>query len=223
MAASPTIKHVSATKNTDIKFTILLSNEGTPGMVLLRGYNYDTGSCIETGSRPICLYEDSEYINNLYTKVLLAQGVVSNTGCVKAFVCTSGDDCENKTCSAYNSSPSSSIENIPVSVGLGVVPNPVTSLSLSPGDQTIAASWTAPSNAPIFCYYVGLFRAGNLVTSGYVTTTQITVGNLTNGVSYTLEVAAVSDDDLSSGVVSENATPTVDCVTPDCTINISSL
>lgn len=217
--SSPTIKEVSATKTaSSVIFITLLSNEGSQGMVSLQGYNQDTGTCILVGSRPICLFPNSEYINNLFTRVyLFFPDTQFNTGCVRAYACASGDDCANNTCSAYNSDPASSIQNIQISNALGITPNSVSNLSLSSGDRSIVASWVAPSNAPIFCYYVGLYQGGNLITSGYVTNTQITISNLTNGVQYTLEVAAVSDDNLSSGVVSRSATPG-GCVDPNCTI-----
>ncbi len=79
------------------------------------------------------------------------------------------------------------------------VPNAPTGVGGTPGDSSVALSWTAPASdggSPISSYritpYIGATAQTAIVTGSTATTRSIT--GLTNGTAYTFKVAAINGD-----------------------------
>lgn len=227
MTANPSLNAVIGTTNFSyITFLSLVENTGTDGMVLFRMFNKDSGTCtlVSAGDREQCIKSTIDtYIPGLYRKVVQYSlaGTTFSVGCARTYVCTTGDVCSPPSCTSYSTSSASINDNVNVDIGLGNTPDPVSNYTLTPGNMSITATWTAPSNAPIACYNISLFQGTTLLSSGFIKTTTKTIGNLTNGTTYIVEVVAVSDDNYSSSVQSRSAVPVSSCAVPICGFGLS--
>lgn len=74
------------------------------------------------------------------------------------------------------------------------VPAAPAGLSIIPKDKGLTVSWNPVTNADIFAYNVKITQAGSPVADGYLTAdqTSIVINDLLNGVSYNVEINAVS-------------------------------
>jgi len=227
MTASPSIHKAVATKTAN-EYTVqfLVSNSGTKGMVRFTLDEYTGGSCVYTGTERVTCEPSTfnTYISSLYHKFDMQVFTASppSAVCIGARACSSGDDCTHRTCSTWGSLRSR-LTDVSVGYALNVTPDTVQGLSAVAGDGNIRYTWNAPDNAPVFCYYIRLTdnNTGNVLASGNTVNTDITASNLTNGISYTLEVIAVSDDGLNSNPVTITKTPVVQCNTPSVSITVT--
>jgi hypothetical protein len=228
MAATPSLKHVSATRSSsDILFQTLIENTGAQGMVRLRTFNKDTGICVEevTMASEDCLpVTQNNYINGVYYRMITHKAAASlfSTGCLRIYSCNSGDDCDTISCAAWNTAPASIKDAVVVGADLGVTPSPVSGFGLVPGDRSIIASWRPPTDAPIFAYEITLKDGLSTfpIVSGYIVSENTTITNLINGKTYKVTIAALSDDGRKGPSTTLNAIPGATCVNPSCTIKM---
>lgn len=163
----------------------------------------------------------NNYINNLCDMVFVESDVgYVLYALVMAFPCQT-DGCTS-SCSTYSTIVSSQKTDIPINYALGVTPNTVSDLTLTPGDKLLTVDWTAPDNAPIFAYGISLYKGATKIVGGYINNFPFTINNLENGVQYTVDVQPVSDDYLFGTSTSKSGTPSgTPCVDPLCNINIT--
>jgi len=101
-------------------------------------------------------------------------------------------------------------------VTIGVLPGAVTSLSASPQDRAVNLSWVAPANAgkPSLTDFRIEYKVNGQPDTAYVTfgvvsgsTTQASVGSLTNGTAYVFRVTALNVIGAGQPTTSTAATP----------------
>lgn len=223
MTASLTIKYAIAAKSSyDILFQALIENTGTRGMVKLKTFNKDSGVCVEdTGmTTEKCLNPTSNsYISQIYSRLIsYRSGSTFSRGCLRIYNCSSGDNCDARTCNSWNTSPDGTNDNVDVGPYFGVIPIAVRNFTLTPGNGTITASWDEPGNAPIFANFIFVERVSDGVTivSGHVIRTNVVISNLQNGISYKVHVLAVSEDGNAGPESILTSTPGAPCIVPVC-------
>lgn len=233
MSSSPTIKYILATKATDILFLALVENTGSRGLVRLKTYNKSTGTCVEDSAmqNDWCIeVTTNPYISEIWAllNTYKSSGTLFSKGCLRAFVCNSGENCDTLSCGYWNTSPNSINDNVDVGGSLGVIPSAIGNYKLTPGDKSITASWTAPGNTPIFAYAVKVIRVvdGKVLIGGgvefpmHVARTNVFIGNLENGKEYSISVRPVSDDGYNGPWSTLNAIPTITCPIPAVALTI---
>lgn len=208
----PTIKYISASKTTsDVLFMALIENNGNRGVVKLKGFNKDSGNCVEVCSNNWCIEESyNDHITELYHLINTYKVITPfSIGCLLTYNCTGTEDCNTLSCSNFSSTPYSSNTNISVSNVLGISPNSVKNFTLIPRDKKITASWNEPDNTSIFAYVFYVKRASDNIylVSGHVNRTSVLIDDLVNNVSYKVGVRAVSYDCYYSSTTELTATP----------------
>lgn len=144
-------------------------------------------------------------------RVLVNAGTLFDYGCVETFPCTAGEDCTNRTCTTFGSRISFETQ-IPVNAYNTSSPATPTGLTITPGSGTLTISWnsvTDPRGGEVFAYYVNITTGGNLVVSGYTQSglRNVTIGGLTNGTTYTVQVTARSYNGIGGSAVTGSGTP----------------
>lgn len=223
MVAYPIISRSVATWTQGINVLALVRNTGSSdGYVRFitntrdsLGYDW-----VYAGSEDKCIFKTNNYINELGEIVYVTSpnGYV-NYALIMAFPCETGSNCST-SCPTYASETSRNT-NIPVSYALGVDPNPVTNLTLTPGDKSLTVNWTEPDNAPIFAYGITVYQGSTKLVGGYKSNIPFVINGLENGVLYTVNVIPVSDDYRFGTWVSKSGTPGTVCNDPQCNINIT--
>ncbi len=136
-----------------------------------------------------------------------------NYGCVESFGCTGGEDCANRTCSTFGSRVSfeTNIAIRPSNYSSPGSPGPIT---VTPGNSVLTIGWKRvddPTGGEVFAYYIIIIdpTTGNRVVSGHMEPgkTSVTIGGLTNGKSYNVEVRAVSHNDIAGTIATGSGTP----------------
>jgi hypothetical protein len=217
MSASPSFSYVSATHgpNYIMAFIALVFNSGSRGVVRLKAFNKTSGNCVEDMSSDHCIEASyNQYIpSGLYSLVAVVRysGSVFYTGCLGAYICSSGEVCDPPTCSTYNTSSSAFSNNISVDTGAGVDPDTVTNYILTPGNGTITANWTEPNNTSIFAYLIILTRISDnvILAIGYIRGPIVHISNLTNGTQYSVRVVPISYDYYVGNGTTLTATPVI--------------
>lgn len=230
MVANPEITNVIATQSVGtVRCMIAIRNNlSTKGMVKTQTSEYSGGICTTNIYKELfhCISPSPYiYISGIQWLLIGAftPATMPSALCVKTYQCTSGEDCSAVTCTSYSTSPYWTKSNIYIDYGLGVTPSVVTNTSVTPGDQNLIFKWTQPSNAPVTYNGVALYQGTTPLVSGYIiysTSGGLSVSNLTNGVTYTLEVSAMSDDGRQGAAISISGTPIAPCTPPSCSFNI---
>ena len=221
MAANPTIRAVSASKDSISTLIMALLENSTRGMVQMRAYL--SASCVteDTTMRLIgCLDQSSNiYINEIYQLASLYKPVTTSVSstCLRAYKCNSGENCDTAACSFWNSSYNSEMNNNPMSGALGNTPISVSNLSAIPGNRSISVSWgDVGQETSIWAYWVILSQGATVMVSGWTQRNNILISNLTNGTPYTVKVKAGSFDGYSGLFTESTVTP----VAPPCPIPV---
>lgn len=213
------------------KVMCLYANGGSKGMSLFLGHNY--GVVPEWGTNnPVCWY-DSNLINSsvlctdktpyLYGKTISPvptwpQLPVVNQACLFTYNCKFGDNCTNGTCSDYNiSGPAVGYKSnlLPVPQNMNV-PGQVTNLKVNAGNSALTIRWT-PVDDPIgggkkvFAYHIVITKQGDALPTAYgfvagISST-VSVGGLTNGSKYTIDVYSISYNNIGGTAASITGIP----------------
>jgi hypothetical protein len=113
---------------------------------------------------------------------------------------------------------------IKLHVALATVSDVPTSVTATPGSEQVTVSWNAPSSdggSPITGYDVTRYVAGQApVTTSVGAVTQVTIGGLTNGTTYTFRVAAKNL--IGTGALSSNSNPVTPRTLPDAPTSVSA-
>ncbi|MDD3813320.1 MAG: PEGA domain-containing protein [Desulfocapsaceae bacterium] len=134
-----------------------------------------------------------------------------NYGCLESFGCSAGDDCANHTCATWGTRISfeTDITTRPYN---NITPPAPTGLTVTPGNGALTLQWNTvddPTGGEVFAYYIAILDAGTPVSTGHVEAglRNVTIGGLTNGKSYSIEVKAVSHNNFASAAATKSGTP----------------
>lgn len=139
------------------------------------------------------------------TLSVLGQGLF-NWGCVQSFACTA-TGCG--ACPKYDTSYVSYLTEIPIRAGDTRTPGVPPGLAVIPGNGALTISWQPATGTDVFAYAVNVLQGTTPVVSGYTEDTlrSVTIGNLTNGVAYSVEVMAVSHNNIFGQKATATGTP----------------
>ena len=218
MAANPVIIDSTAYQLNDQVWVGILFDNDTYGLCRFVGGVYTGTNCVldNTNYKDACVVVVSDNLKQRIFALVDAYGFTY--ACMNVYTCSSGENCVAGTCTTWNSSPATSETYIGIAAYIGTeLPSPST-LTLTPGNGTITATWDSISSSDLWIYYVEVYDGTTLVKSGYTTSTErnVILTGLTNGKTYTIYVSAISRDDTKGNSISKQATPTVQCTTPTC-------
>lgn len=195
--------------NEEITLQVLYENKQNEGWARFVPFQHDTSS-------NICYYLSQNILQicapltkwNLKAKETLSifgQGLF-NWGCVQSFACTA-TGCGS--CPGYGSSFISYITDIPIRAEDTRVPGAPPGLTVTPGNGALTISWQPAAGADIFAYAVNVLRGTTPVVSGYAEDSlrSVTIGGLTNGVAYNVEVRALSHNNVFGPKATGTGTP----------------
>lgn len=225
MVANPSIYStaISATKDQFHTLIIALLSNSSRGMVQMRAYL--SSSCVteDTAMRTdLCVMQTTNPYFNLYdiAYAIKPSTTTATTACLRAAICSSGENCDTLACSVWDTGFQSEVNSISISNAFGVTPGLVSDLTLTPGDGSISVSWgDVGQTTSIFAYRVTLKQGSTILISGYVINQNIVISSLTNGTAYTIAVKATSFDGYSGLDTEKTATPSAPCVDPVCDIS----
>ena len=223
MAAKPSI--VSATgfkgNGNDIWLMCLYENKKslgyTQGMAKFQGSRYDPGAnmCYQDipNALKVCI-NTTEYNLKNKTIVLVNLGAPFNYGCLESFGCSGGDDCTARTCATWGNRWSF-VWDIPVVAQTFSSPPSPGPITVTPGNAILTIGWNKVADpvglSEVFSYFIVILdpSTGDPVISGYMQegSKSVTIGGLTNGKKYNIEVRAVSHNDEASSVATGTGTP----------------
>jgi hypothetical protein len=221
MTANPTIKYASATKDAASTLIMALLDNPSRGMVQMRAY-LDSSCVTEDAAMRSqwCVPQMSNtYIPELY---YLANNYKTTTtlvssACLRAYTCSSGENCDTQVCNLWSTSFSSQISNISMQSAFGNTPVAVSNLTLNPGDKQITVSWGDDGQTTsIWAYHVALYQGATLLVDGWRVKNNMVISNLTNGTLYKVMVMAGSFDGYSGPWTEKTATPIASCTVPGC-------
>lgn len=222
MAANPSIIESTAYEYNNQVWVGVIFNNDTQGVCRFVGGVYTGTNCIldTINSRNACI---GSVTDNLKKKIFTLVDAYGFTySCMNIYTCSSGENCGASSCTTWNSSPNTSATYIGIAAYLDVVlPSPST-LTLTPGNGTISASWSSVDSGDLWIYYVEVYDGETLVKSGYTTSVErnVTLTGLTNGKTYTVNVSAISRDDTRGNIISKQEIPSIPCVQPSCSFNV---
>lgn len=134
-----------------------------------------------------------------------------NYGCIESFGCSAGDNCTNNTCTTWGSRISFDT-GIPIRPDNATVPPTPTGLTITPGSGALTIVWNSvndPTGGEVFAYRIIIRDAGTAVISGYTEAglRNVTIGSLTNGKTYSIEVYAISHNGIPSSTATGTGMP----------------
>lgn len=189
----------------------------TNGMAKFLGSRYDmsAGICHQdtVDVATPCIHTTAYNLKGKATALVIGQGNF-NYGCLESFGCLAGDDCTNRTCTTWGSRISIDT-SIPIKPANATVPPAPAILSVGLNiSGALPISWLSvndPTGGEVFAYYVAVLDdVGNPVITGYTEAglTDVTIGGLTNGKTYSIEVKAISHNNIASPATQVYGTPT---------------
>jgi len=227
MVANPSIKAVSATRSpTDILIMALLENTSR-GMIQMRAYL--SPSCTTEDAsmrRDWCVDQSSNsYITELFKLVncYKSAAAATSSACIRAYTCSSGENCDSISCGAWKPSYNSEKNNISIDNTFGIIPIAVSNLILTPGDKSISVSWgDYDQTTSIWAYEIRLDQGAARLASGFRTKNVMPITNLNNGTEYKILVRPRSFDGYNGPWTEQSAIPTgTICTIPACTIKVT--
>lgn len=187
---------------------VLWTNSGSEGYIKLVGRwgGYDYLARSECVPIVVGLARATEITTNILPPDLDVYGY----GCD-----STGDGCPAApTCSSLNENHHISAIGI---YGIETTPpNAPPGLTITPGDRQLAISWGTPSGVPISAYFIRIKQGATTIVEGYKPAHihNYVKTDLTNGVTYTVEVRAHNYNMTAGPFSSGTGTPTA---APTCT------
>ncbi len=210
---------------------IVVSNTGTSGMAKFAINSWNGSNCVlytpdgytydNYGATSICVpITNNSYIPSSYFIVgVTTDKNLSGLVCINIFKCINGDNCSGGTCTTYEATSSINSTNIIQDTRYGYTPT-LTGLTATPSNLSANVSWNASNDTSY--YAIGLYDVyGTIISSGYVSTTSLTISNLINGTTYVIKVQPLGDDYLFGNTMQTSVIPKAPCNTPTCTLSIN--
>lgn len=226
MVTIPTIKDSVATFSNGVNVLSLVENIGTKGYIQFITNTRDSPSPTPwayASTKNQCIISTPNiYIQQLYDYIYVPSSVgLVNYALISAYNCVAANDCST-TCSSYNTSVVASELSIPtVNYSVGLTPNPITNLTLTPGNTKLTVNFTEPVNPSPFAYGITLYQGTTKLAGGYKTLHSFDISNLQNGVLYTVNIYPITDDNYIGTTVTKTGTPAAQCTQPTCSFNIT--
>jgi len=227
MAANPSIKAVSATKDATSTLIMALLDNTSRGMVQMRAYLSPSCTTEDASMRRDWCVESS-YSNNITEIYKLVNcyksaATEASSACIRAYTCNSGENCDSISCSVWKTSFNSEKNNISIDNTFGIIPIAVSNLILTPGDKSISVSWgDVNQTTSIWAYEIRLDQGATRLASGFRRKNVMPITNLNNGTEYRIIVRARSFDGYNGPWTEQSATPTgISCTIPACTIKVT--
>lgn len=186
----------------------------TQGVAKFLGGMFDisTNLCsLDAANALVTCIKPTEYNLKGKAKVLVRKGTF-DFGCIQTFGCASGDNCAQDTCSSFGNRISFET-NIPIAARNTAAPAVPGGLVITPGSGELNIRWNSVQDptglSEVFAYYVAVYIGGTLVKAGHTESglRQVTIGGLSNGTTYSVEVYAVSHNNVSSNPATGTGTP----------------
>ena len=144
----------------------------------------------------------------------------SNIVDVKAYSCSSGENCSSYTCSieALNST---NLSNPIMQFDSTTLSAP--SITVTPLDSSLRLQWTASTGTDVFAYRVIVYQSGNPVFDGYTepSNRDVTITELTNGINYSINISGFNnshqegDAGLATGIPSAPVVKSISVTSPN--------
>jgi len=166
---------------------------------------------------------DNIYISEIYRLASLYKEstTTATSAGLRAYTCSSGENCDTLACDTWNSSYNFGVNNISIETAFGNTPIDVSNLTLTPGDKSISVSWgDVNQTTSIWAYWVILSQGATQMVSGWTQKKSILISKLINGTEYTVKVKAGSFDGYSGLFTEKTATPVAACIPPVCTLTM---
>lgn len=222
--ANPNIDDVTVNYDGSSTQVLILSNNSD-------GYGYQKLDVISGG---VVKGSDIRCVNirqlPFYSKTsVYLSGLVQPIDYVKAYRCSTDT---NQNCSVIPPTCSSMTLTDSFYSGMYAIstnntpPGMPSGLAIVPGDGNLNIKWNNVSDpsgiSSVFAYYLIMEDAGTTVVVGHVLNTNrnITIGGLTNGKTYTIQVQAVSHSNVAGSQATGSGTPIAPCTQPSCTFTI---
>lgn len=188
----------------------------TSGMIKIQGSKHDMAAnmCYQdlnpTDVDIQCAPTTAYNLKNLAIPYVSGYGIFYY-GCIESFGCSAGDNCTNNTCTTWGSRISFDT-GIPIRPTNNTAPPAPTGLTITPGSGTLTIGWNSandPTGGEVFAYRIIIRDAGTAVISGYTEEglRNVTIGSLTNGKAYSVEVYAISHNGIPSSAATGTGTP----------------
>jgi hypothetical protein len=213
MVANPEVKDVTAFYDgSSTTMMALVTNTGSHGYAQIQ---FRQGTNNSLGALQTCL--DTKISPWVYLIGFVKPGVVQSIDFVYGYACpTSAENCTPTppTCSSPNHNSTFNTGGIsPINLN-PTMPSAPGDLVVIPGNGMLNVSWNAVSDpsgmSEVFAYHVKVNSGNTTILSEYVSvsTKNITIPNLTNGVTYSIEVFGLSHSKISGVPSTMTGTPT---------------
>lgn len=199
----------------EVSIMALFENKTIEGLTKWQGFRDDVTQCTYWPGTDIV---DCSPVTkwNLKNVVNLSVPALFNKACLQSFGCTTGG-CAS-SCATWDDKAGSFWWDIPVVAENATPPGAVPNLTVTPLSGALNITWGAvpdPSGfSEVFAYRVEIWKGTvrdvpSLVLIGYTEAglRNVTIGGLTNGQLYTVDVYARSHNNKYSSISSKTATP----------------
>lgn len=190
-----------------ISMMCLYENQGSSGMAKFQGGKHDrqANACYrDIGSADIweaCIPATQYNLKGIAFPDVSGQGIF-DFGCMESYGCSAGANCTNRTCTTWGGRKSF-ITDIPIRQA-NASPSPApTGLTITPGNAALTIGWNSvndPAGGEVFAYRVVILDGGTTVVNGHTEAGLrfVTIGGLTNGKIYSVQVGAISHNGVHS-------------------------
>jgi len=184
----------------------------TSGVVKFQGSKHDmaANTCFQDLSPSDidvhCAKTTAYNLKNIAYPVVYGQGLF-DFGCIESFGCAGGDVCGSyplfqDTCTTWGARVSFET-SVPIRARNTSSPLAPTGLTITPGSGTLTLVWNSvndPTGGEVFAYNVLVFDGTTTVIDGYAEAglRNVTIGGLTNGKVYSVQVWAKSHNGYTS-------------------------
>jgi len=213
MAANPNIAlsigYVVLSGSNGIDLINYYTND-VQGVCRIRGTRYNSldGKYYHDPSedRNSCIYK-TEHSLMRSSRVFVDAGMLFDIGRIFTYPCVAGDNCDARTCSTFASTAILS-DDIYIRGVDNTAPNTPTGLSITPGNGQLNIQWN-PVSGSIAVYYVAIIFGGSPLTTGYTLESMrnVTISGLTNGATYSVEVRAITYNNVAGDATIGSGTP----------------
>ncbi len=199
-----------------VEMVILYENKEIQGrtsdITRLTAYKYENNTCYYNPSLQNISCAATTRWNLKDKESVPAEGLgIFNFGCVKV------EYCPDRSCAYSNCLTSwvqsSFLSDIPVRAYSSTKPA-LPSVTVTPMNGALRIIWGAVTNVDVFCYKINLYdgtdpNTWTWVEGGYTESTlrDITIGNLTNGKTYTVVLAATSHSQVLGQIAEKTGVP----------------
>jgi hypothetical protein len=192
-----------------VEILALYENKTVEGFIKTEPMKYDGANCL---INPADIFEGSIApvtkwnLKRLISEYVTGMGIF-NYGCIRTSGCKTGGTAT--PCTSWDTAAGSYKWGIPIRGYDPTKPNPPPNLVVTPQSGALNIKWDPVTNIEVFAYHVVVMDGSTVVEAGNTESTlrNVTVGDLTNGKTYTISVEALSHSRIFSVASSKTAIP----------------